>query len=86
MEGNLGILVRVWKGKYSGGQSSITYKQLKRTYYEATFYKEDEQSKGYIGSDKPFTFTHTEFTKANIRKYLKENGYTEFTIEEMWKC
>lgn len=83
MNGSLGILLRVWKGKYSGGKSSITSKQLKRTYYEATFYKDGEQIKGYIGSDKPFTFEHTEYTKANIRKFLKENGYDNFTVEEM---
>lgn len=83
MQGNFGTLVRVWKGKYSGGKSSITHKQLKRTYYEASFYKEGEKVESYIGYNQPITFNHTEYTKAAITKYLKENGYTEFEIEEL---
>jgi len=81
--GSFGILLRVWKGKLNGGKSPITNKQLKRTYYTATFYKEGEQIKGYIGSEKPFTFEHTEYTKANIKRFLNEHGYTNFEIEEM---
>lgn len=80
MQGNFGELVRLDKEKYGAGKSSITNKQLKRTRYVALFYKEGEKVKGWISDKQAYTEEHTEHSKSDMTKFLKDNEYTDFEV------
>jgi hypothetical protein len=78
-----GELLRIRKGKYFAGISKIQLgrKALQRIQYTALFYDPKEKVLGFIGSNKPFTFSKTTHTKGAMKRFLNENGYTDFIIE-----
>jgi hypothetical protein len=73
-----GNIVRVRKG--------FTYNKTRQPWghvviYEVLFYKDGDKVLGWVGDNKPFTFDKHFRKKSELKKFLKDCGYFDYTIE-----
>lgn len=78
---DFGVLVRVQKERAFAGKKN--FRAVFHTRYEAGFYNPNSKTIGWYGSEKPVTTTVTTHTLPQMRNFLKENGYTNWTIEQI---
>jgi hypothetical protein len=78
---DFGFLVRVQKEKAYAGKKNC--RAVFHTRYTAGFYNPNNKTIAWYGSEKPVTTIVTTHTLSQMKNFLKENGYIDWTIEQI---
>ncbi|WP_145101045.1 hypothetical protein [Sporomusa sp. KB1] len=76
----LGELIECRKARYYAGKSTITNKSLWQICYHVYFYNPTKKPIGYIASNKPYTMNKSFNNQAELKDFLKINGFEECEI------
>ena len=78
---DFGVLVRVQKEKTFAGKKS--FRAVFHTRYTAGFYNPNSKPIAWYGSEKPVTTIVITHTLSQMKKFLVDHGYTDWTIEQI---